>query len=123
MAENQSNRQRFQGKTAIVTGAGSGIGKATAIKLANEGAKVALFDLMNDRTRTTEHQINNIYRGVSRAFDVDVSDPVRMEEAVEEVVKAFGGIDIVFANAGINGALAPVDEMSFEDWEKRCALT
>ncbi|GIP52360.1 MULTISPECIES: SDR family oxidoreductase [Paenibacillus] len=118
MAENQSNRQRFQGKTAIVTGAGSGIGKATAIKLANEGAKVALFDLMNDRTRTTEHQINNIYRGVSRAFDVDVSDPVRMEEAVEEVVKTFGGIDIVFANAGINGALAPVDEMSFEDWEK-----
>lgn len=118
MAENQSNRQRFQGKTAIVTGAGSGIGRATAIKLANEGAKVALFDLMNDRTRTTEHQINNIYRGVSRAFDVDVSDPVRMEEAVEEVVKTFGGIDIVFANAGINGALAPVDEMSFEDWEK-----
>lgn len=118
MAENSMNRGRFQGKTAIVTGAGSGIGKATAIKLAKEGAKVALFDLMNDRTKTTEHQINNIYRGISRAFDVDVSDPARMEEAVEEVVKAFGGIDIVFANAGINGVLAPVDEMSFEDWEK-----
>ncbi|WP_410769142.1 SDR family oxidoreductase [Fontibacillus sp. BL9] len=118
MAENQSNRQRFQGKTAIVTGAGSGIGKATAIRLAKEGAKVALFDLMNDRTRSTEHQINNIYRGISRAFDVDVSDPERMEKAVHEVAKVFGGIDIVFANAGINGALAPVDEMSFEDWEK-----
>ncbi|RCX17067.1 NAD(P)-dependent dehydrogenase (short-subunit alcohol dehydrogenase family) [Fontibacillus phaseoli] len=118
MAENQSNRQRFQGKTAIVTGAGSGIGKATAIRLAKEGAKVALFDLMNDRTRSTEHQINNIYRGISRAFDVDVSDPERMEKAVHDAAKVFGGIDIVFANAGINGSLAPVDEMSFEDWEK-----
>ncbi|MEF2966071.1 SDR family NAD(P)-dependent oxidoreductase [Paenibacillus sp. M1] len=118
MTESQSNRQRFQGKTAIVTGAGSGIGKATAIKLAREGAKVALFDLMNDRTRSTEHQINSIYRGVSRAFDVDVSDPERMERAVREVAEAFGGIDIVFANAGINGALAPVDEMTFEEWEK-----
>lgn len=118
MAENNGIRQRFQGKTAIVTGAGSGIGKAAAIKLASEGAKVALFDLLNDRTRTTEHQINQIYRGVSRAFDVDISDPQRVEKAVNEAVEAFGGIDIVFANAGINGTLAPVEEMSFEDWER-----
>lgn len=118
MAENHYNRQRFQGKTAIVTGAGSGIGKAAAIRLAKEGAKVALFDLMDERTRSTEHQINNIYRGVSRSFDVDVSDPERMEKAVDEVVKVFGGIDIVFANAGINGVLAPVDEMTLDDWEK-----
>ncbi|GIO41932.1 SDR family oxidoreductase [Paenibacillus apis] len=118
MAENNGIRQRFQGKTAIVTGAGSGIGKAAAIKLASEGAKVALFDLLNERTRTTEHQINQIYRGVSRAFDVDISDPQRVEKAVNEAVEAFGGIDIVFANAGINGTLAPVEEMSFEDWER-----
>ncbi|GIO36045.1 3-ketoacyl-ACP reductase [Paenibacillus antibioticophila] len=118
MAENNGIRQRFQGKTAIVTGAGSGIGKAAAIKLASEGAKVALFDLLNERTRTTEHQINQIYRGVSRAFDVDISDPQRVEKAVDEAVEAFGGIDIVFANAGINGTLAPVEEMSFEDWEQ-----
>ncbi|WP_334072879.1 MULTISPECIES: SDR family NAD(P)-dependent oxidoreductase [Paenibacillus] len=118
MAENHYNRQRFQGKTAIVTGAGSGIGKAAAIRLAKEGAKVALFDLMNERTKSTEHQINNIYRGISRSFDVDVSDPERMEKAVDEVAKVFGGIDIVFANAGINGVLAPVDEMTLDDWEK-----
>lgn len=117
------NRRRFEGKTAIVTGAGSGIGKATAIKLAREGAKVALFDLINDRTRTTEHQINTIYRGISRSFDVDVSDPERVAKAVQEVTEHFGGgIDIVFANAGINGALAPIDEMSFEDWQKTLGI-
>ncbi|RUT29832.1 SDR family oxidoreductase [Paenibacillus zeisoli] len=118
MPNNQTNRQRFQGKTAIVTGAGSGIGKAAAIRLAQEGAKVALFDLQNDRTRSTEHEINNIFRGVSRSFDVDVSDPERMEKAVQEAASYFGGIDIVFANAGINGVLAPIEEMSFEDWER-----
>lgn len=122
MAEQKGISQRFQGKTAIVTGAGSGIGKAAAIRLAREGAKVALFDLLNDRTRTTEHQINQIYRGVSRAFDVDISDPQRVERAVKEAAEAFGGIDIVFANAGINGTLAPIEEMSFEDWERTMSI-
>ncbi|AWB44420.1 3-oxoacyl-[acyl-carrier-protein] reductase [Paenibacillus sp. CAA11] len=118
MSEIQNQRLRFQGKTAIVTGAGSGIGKATAIRLAKEGAKVALFDKDNERTRSTEHEINQIFRGVSRSFDVDVSDPVRMEAAVNEAAEFFGGIDILFANAGINGAWAPIEEMSFEDWER-----
>lgn len=122
MAEQKGISQRFQGKTAIVTGAGSGIGKAAAIRLAREGAKVALFDLLNDRTRTTEHQINQIYRGVSRAFDVDISDPQRVERAVKAAAEAFGGIDIVFANAGINGTLAPIEEMSFEDWERTMSI-
>ncbi|WP_055108357.1 SDR family oxidoreductase [Paenibacillus ihumii] len=122
MTEKQGNRLRFQGKTAIVSGAGSGIGKAAAIKLAREGAKVALFDLIDDRTRSTEHQINHIYRGVSRSFDVDVSDPVRMEQAIREAAEYFGRIDIVFANAGINGTLAPVEEMSFEDWQRTLSI-
>lgn len=110
--------RRFDGQTAIVTGAGSGIGRASAIKLAREGAKVALFDLVNDNTRKTEELINSVYGGHSKAFDVDVSDPIRMEESVSETVKYFGGVDIVFANAGINGTLAPIYEMSLEEWEK-----
>ncbi|WP_223067433.1 SDR family oxidoreductase [Paenibacillus caui] len=111
-------RLRFQGKTAIVTGAGSGIGKATAIKLAREGAKVALFDLNDERIRSTEHEINEIFRGESKAFDVDVSDAARVEKAVNDAAQFFGSLDILFANAGINGTWAPIEDMQLEDWER-----
>jgi len=122
MAENLGKSGRFSGRTALITGAGSGIGRAAALKLAGEGANIALFDLIDERTRSTEQHINEVIHGHSRAFDVDVSDPARVEQAVKEAVDLFGGIDIVFANAGINGVLAPVDELSFEDWEKTLSI-
>ncbi|CAM2885105.1 SDR family NAD(P)-dependent oxidoreductase [Paenibacillus sediminis] len=118
MNEQIKDSQRFAGKTAIVTGAGSGIGKAAAVKLAQQGAKVALFDLKDERTEQTEQDINKMKAGSSRAFDVDTADPKRVEEAVLETVKTFGGVDIVFANAGINGVLAPIEDMDVGDWEQ-----
>ncbi|GJM77226.1 hypothetical protein HMSSN036_94420 [Paenibacillus macerans] len=76
MEGHQTNKRgRFEGKTAIVTGAGSGIGKAAAVKLAAEGAKVALFDLLDERTGQAEREINGLHAGAARAFDVDVADP------------------------------------------------
>lgn len=118
MNQEQVYIQRFKGQTAIITGAGSGIGKATAIKLAMQGANVALFDLKNDRTSATEAEINNIREGAARAFDVDTSDAERVEKAVLETVELFGGIDIVFANAGINGVLSPIEDLKLEDWQQ-----
>lgn len=109
---------RFQGKTAIVTGAGSGIGRATAVKLAKQGANVALFDLVDERTHEAEVELNGIRAGCAKSYDVDTSDPKRVEQAVKEAAAAFGGIDIVFANAGINGVLSPIDELELEDWQK-----
>lgn len=122
MPERQTEHQRFQGKTAIVTGAGSGIGKAAAMKLASEGANVALFDLLDDRTQKAEQEINAKYPGAARSFDVDVANPKRVEDAVREAAEHFGRIDIVFANAGINGKLAPVEELSYEDWNKTLSI-
>ncbi|MDP4097422.1 SDR family oxidoreductase [Paenibacillus sp. P96] len=111
----------FEGKTAIITGAGSGIGKAAALQLAREGANVALFDLNHERTKLTEQEINSVRTGAARAFDVDISNPLRVEKAVLESVELFGGLDIVFANAGINGVVAPIEEIGIEDWRQTLA--
>lgn len=108
----------FAGKTAIVTGAASGIGKAAALRLAKEGAHVALFDLNDEDVKLAEQEINEIYGGAARAFAVDISDPAGVEKAVSEAMELFGGLNIVFANAGINGVVAPIEEISIEDWRK-----
>jgi NAD(P)-dependent dehydrogenase (short-subunit alcohol dehydrogenase family) len=122
MGQEYINTQLFAGQTAIITGAGSGIGKAAAIKLAQQGANVALFDLLNDRTSEVEAEINQFREGAARAFDVNIAEAVRVEKAVLETVELFGGVDIVFANAGINGVLSPIEELKFEDWQQTLSV-
>ncbi|MDD9268568.1 SDR family oxidoreductase [Paenibacillus sp. GCM10023248] len=107
----------FAGKTAVVTGAGSGIGRASALKLARAGANICLLDLMDERTKDVEEEIRGIGMEVE-CYDVDVSDPGRMEHAIRAVSERFGSIDIVFANAGINGTLAPIEDLTPEAWDE-----
>lgn len=74
MSPNIAKKQRFIGKTAIITGAGSGIGRATAIKLAREGANVALFDLNHERTSSLADKLNKFRKDCALAIEVDTSD-------------------------------------------------
>ncbi|WP_282935277.1 SDR family NAD(P)-dependent oxidoreductase [Paenibacillus sp. RC67] len=103
-------------KVAIVTGAGSGIGRAAALALASQGVKVGLLDLKDSRTEQVKQEIESL-NAQAMTEDVDVSDPDRVREAIEAVAKQWGKIDIVFANAGINGVLAPIESMKPEDWD------
>lgn len=106
----------LQQQVALVTGAGSGIGKATAVKLAVEGARVIVHAHREDETKAT---VAEIERDGGDAFGVtaDLRDDKAMREAIECGVEHYGTLDIVVANAGINGVWAPIDELQPDEWD------
>jgi NAD(P)-dependent dehydrogenase (short-subunit alcohol dehydrogenase family) len=114
--QQHSSMLRVKDKVAIITGAGSGIGRAAALLLAKNGAKVCLIDLNNNRSESVEQQINEL-GGESLFIDTDVSDPDRVNKAIQAAFDQWGRIDIVFANAGINGVVSPIEDMTPEAWD------
>jgi NAD(P)-dependent dehydrogenase (short-subunit alcohol dehydrogenase family) len=102
--------RQFAQEVALITGGGSGIGRATALLFADEGAKVVIADLNVDGSHETIQQIQA--RGGDAIFiRTDVSRPAEVKEMVEKTVEAYGRLDYAFNNAGITGPLgvAPVD--------------
>lgn len=111
----------LEGRFALVTGGGSGIGEATALKLAEAGADVALLG----RTRSELEEVAARIRARgTRALVLvaDISNETQMHAAFAEAAKEFGRLDFVFANAGINGVWAPIEELTYEDWNKTMAI-
>jgi len=112
------------GKVAIVTGAASGMGRATAHLLSDEGAKVAVVDLDPARVAVVVKEITEA-GGEAEGFDVDVSDPAAVKALVAGVVERFGGIDILINNAGVS-IPASAGEASDEEfdaaWERTIAV-
>ena len=106
---------RLEGKRAIVTGAASGIGRATAIRFAKEGASVLAADVNEVGLRSTVEEITaNGGKGVGRCVDVSQSDEV--QAAVAECTERFGGLEVFYANAGISGRPLPLLDLEVEDW-------
>jgi len=108
---------QLDGKVALITGAGSGIGKAAALLLAREGAKVAALSNTQDEVDATAQEIKQA-GGEALAVVADVGNPEQMQQAVRQTIDKWGKLDIVFANAGINGVWAPLEELTPEDWNK-----
>ncbi len=109
--------KNLEGKVAVVTGAGSGIGKASALKLAKSGAKVGLIDLKEENAADVREEIISS-GGDAIVVDTDVSDSKEVAHAIDVFVKEWGRLDVVFANAGINGRVAPIEDLEPEDWDQ-----
>ncbi|TCL62733.1 NAD(P)-dependent dehydrogenase (short-subunit alcohol dehydrogenase family) [Hydrogenispora ethanolica] len=107
---------RFSNKVVLITGAGSGIGQATAIQFAKAGARVAVNDLFPERAAKTVDLVRNA-GGTGLAVPADVADAAAAAKMVNDAVQAFGRIDILVNNAGI---ILPgrVDDMAEEDFDR-----
>ncbi len=110
--------RRYEGRAVLVTGGGSGIGEACCIRLASEGAKVAVLDV--DRARAEA-----VAAGLGRdaiAIQVDVSDSAAVEAAIAEVVRRLGPLRLAVNNAGIGGARLPPEQTPNDQWERTIAV-
>ncbi len=107
----------LDGRVAIVTGAGSGIGRSTAELMAEHGARVVVSDIDDDGGRETVRRVEDA-GGVATFVRTDISKPEDCRTLVDETVERYGGLDIACNNAGIGGAQAPTGEYEFEDWQR-----
>jgi NAD(P)-dependent dehydrogenase (short-subunit alcohol dehydrogenase family) len=111
----------FAGKTAIVTGGASGIGKAVALSLAAEGANVVVTDLGLDAAQAVVDEITAA-GGSASAFAGDVSLPEVAAATVEHAIATFGALHLAFNNAGIGGPLGPLADVDLEGYRKLIAV-
>lgn len=107
----------LKGKAGLVTAAGSGIGRASAVALANAGAKVMVSDISEEGGQETVNIIKE-NGGEAQFFKCDVSDEEQVKALVDETVTVFGKLDFAHNNAGINAGQVKIGEMDANDWDK-----
>lgn len=108
---------RFAGRTAIITGGASGLGRAVAKRFVAEGGKVALWDVNADWLAAAKTEV-----GAAHTASVDVSDAAAVAAAADETARALGRVDVLVCSAGITGATAPVHEYPLDSWERVVAI-
>jgi NAD(P)-dependent dehydrogenase (short-subunit alcohol dehydrogenase family) len=109
---------RLEGKVAVVTGGGNGIGRATVLRFLAEGASVLVADLNEETGGETVALAERDGHGRRVRFArTDVAEESQVQAAIEQAQAAFGGLDCVFNNAGVAGAIGPITHVQVEDWD------
>ena len=111
---------RLEGKVAFITGSASGIGKEIALEFAREGANIVIADMNQQGAEAIAAEIEKT-GAKAIGIAVDVTDETQVEAAVQTAIMAFGNIDILISNAGIQ-IVHPIEEFSFADWKKMLAI-
>lgn len=102
----------LKGKTILITGGASGLGKATAQRFSKEGAKVVIADINEDGKKVAKNLKEAIF------IKTDVTKPKAVKNSIEKTVKKYGSVDIIFNNAGIDGQQKPTAKSTLDNWEK-----
>ena len=109
----------LEGKVALVTGAGRGLGRATALALAEQGAKVAVLARSLPEVEETSRMIRGQFGvGLSLAIRADITRESDVQAAFETIRKRWGGVDILVNNAGDTGATRPIVSLSLAEWQR-----
>ena len=107
-------------KVALITGAASGIGKEIAFEYARQGAKVVIADMALDAATATANEIVKA-GGTAMAVAMNVTDEAQVDKGVAEAVAAYGGMDVLISNAGIQ-IISPLVDLSYDNWKKMLAI-
>lgn len=110
------NQGKLQDRVAIITGGAKGIGKATALKMAHEGALVIVLDILSEEASRVADELNSL-GAKARAMTADVSKRNEVDQMVEQTLRQFGKVDILVNNAGIVRP-APLEDVKEEDWDR-----
>lgn len=108
---------RFSGRTAVITGGASGLGKAVAQRIAQEGGEVALWDVNRAALNAARTEV-----AAAHIDEVDVADHAAVARAAKQAYEKLGRIDILVNSAGITGATVPVQDFPIESWQKTLAI-
>jgi NAD(P)-dependent dehydrogenase (short-subunit alcohol dehydrogenase family) len=109
--------KRIEGKVAVVTGGVLGIGRATSLLLAKEGAKVAVVDLKDEEGKNVIAEIE-AFGGIAKFWHLDTTKEKEVKAVFADIVSEFGKIDVLVNNAGISGVDKPTHEITEEEWDK-----